>query len=224
MMNHFKVKSSSTSSSSLVGTPGTPEKGPPEIQRTLHVIHSNALLTMNCKKKNQNPAVEFLLKSDDEYGNGDNNANPILSLGSLRNGNFSAGITLNKFPSGGDLIIRVSGYTLDFFWLAQRPKSSRRGSSIYNTKPVHCNNVDLPMYVDPHNLQFNLDHETRITVSGKTKGFLARRKSISTDDLAINNKLFLKTPKSGKQNKTIKKKSVVDGTKEADSRERSHTR
>ena len=223
MMNHFKTKTSSTSSaSSQPGTPQTPEASPIElplpVERNLHVIHSNALLNVNSKKKCKSAAVDFLLRSDDEYDNGDKNANPTLALGSLRNGRFSAGITLNKFPSGGDLIIRVSGYKLDFFWLAERPKSSRRSSShnMVNTKPVHCNNVDLPMYVDPHNLDFNLDNDTKITVSGKTKGFLARRKSISTDDLLIN-KQFLKTPKN-KQ----KKKSVLDETKN-DSRLRSYT-
>ena len=220
MLNNFKKMSSSGSSTPPIVPEPSDEisNGTPE--RSLHVIHSNALLHIGNKKKQQLAAVEFLLKSDDDYDN-DKNANPILSLGSLRNGRFSAGITLNKFPVGGELVIRVSGYKLDFFWLAERPKTGRRGShTVYNHKPLHCNNVDLPMYVDPQNLDFNLDNETKISVHGKTKGFLCRRKSISTDDLSIG-KHFLKTPKQKREK--VKKKTVLDETID-DSRTRSYTR
>ena len=153
-------------------------------KRTLLVLS-----TKNANKK-KHPSLEDLLDADVEF---ENNialtANPMLTLASLANGCFAAVIELKKFPIGGTIIIRISGFKLDFYWTAQHTALSNKRLA-YST-PVYCNAVDIPMYVNTESLQLTLTADNIIEVSGKTKVFLEMRNSISSEDLAL--KKILKT-------------------------------
>ena len=170
---------------------------PDPLERTLQVVYASL---PSKKYSKHNSSLADLIEADQSCETYDEvNANPALTLESLANGCFSASIMLNRFPPAGDIIIRISGYKLDFYWVAHRPKSSsRRSNHVYNHKPIYCNAVDLPMYVDPLNLELHLVHDSMISVMGQTKGFMSRRKSISSEDLSIDN-FFTKSPRLGKK-------------------------
>ena len=179
---------------------------PNPLERTLHVVYA----TIPGGKK-KHTSLDDLMEADQAcYENDDVNANPALTLESLANGCFCASITLNKFPAAGDIIIRISGYKLDFYWIAHRPKTThRRSNHVYNQKPIYCNGVDLPMYVDPQHLEFNLVHDSVISLMGQTKGFMSRRKSISSEDLAIDKFFKIKSPRTNKKERFRKHSPAV---------------
>ena len=112
---------------------------------------------------------------------------PVLSFGTLKNGQFSAEILLRDFPQGGQVTVYIKSSRLDFYW---QLKPSKKASGRYRSKcplnqcPIYCSNVELPMYVDPQTLKLSLASEHMISMFALTKGYLLlRRKSVSSDSL-----------------------------------------
>ena len=101
-------------------------------------------------------------------------AAPALEVISLQDGSFKASIQMVNFPTGGNILIRVSGYTLEFYWCTNIDNNIKRNSELFNvsTGMVYCKSVDLPMYVDMNQLNFKISETNRILLSASTKEFL----------------------------------------------------
>ena len=112
----------------------------------------------------------------DELDIPDHNFSSSLVLKSLKDGNFSAEISLCELPPG-DLIIDIRGHELDF--------SVERSHTVKDKKhrisiPQHYGCADLPIFVDETSLVFAQDaQKDMLFVNGKTKGYFARRRSLS---------------------------------------------
>ena len=114
---------------------------------------------------------------------------PVLSFGTLIDGKFSAHILLASFPPHGLITIYVKGTRLDMYWQRQTCKKSsvtryKPNKVPANQRPVCCNSVELPMYIDSQSAKFQLTDDQTIEVTALTKGYLLiRRKSLSTDNI-----------------------------------------
>ena len=99
---------------------------------------------------------------------------PALQVISLQDGMFKASIQLVNFPIGGNIVIRVSGYTLEFYWCLCIDYNIKRNSELFNVSSgmVYCKGVDLPMYVDMNQLTFTMNLENHLHVSASMKDFL----------------------------------------------------
>lgn len=129
----------------------------------------------NGKTHKKHKSRESVIDDDHACDMPDHNYATVLDIHPLTNGVFRADLRLDNFPAEEDLIVRIRNSKLDFF-LQRRPQG--KGVS----RPYKCGAIDLPIYVDPLSLEITA-LETLLTIEARTKGFLSRRMSLSTDDL-----------------------------------------
>ena len=118
----------------------------------------------------------WLRDEGDTLDQPDHNFSSSLVLKSLRDGQFSAEISLRQLPPG-DLIIYVRGHELELV-LERSPavRDKRHRISV----PSHQGVVELPIFVDENSLTFVQDPDNDcLVVSGRTKGCMSRRRSLS---------------------------------------------
>lgn len=136
----------------------------------------------NTKRKSKSRDTCYDLDDCEGYDLPDHNYSPALVIHPLMDGKFIADISLDKFPPEDDIIVRVRNYKLDIFLQHKVARKDTRTVS----KPFRVGDIDLPIYVDPTTLQFTLDDDDAVlTIVGRCKGFLSRRLSISSDDIAV---------------------------------------
>jgi hypothetical protein len=136
----------------------------------------------------------------------DHNLSSSLVLKSLKDGNFSAGISLRDLPPG-DLTVYVRGHKLDFF-MERRHSCPDIKHRI--TIPLHYGVVDLPIFVDENSLTFAQDPQKDVLfIHGRTKGYFSRRRSLSQS--------MIHPSKEGSFWKTIRKKFGFKQTRGLDS-------
>ena len=199
-------------SPSLERAKNTPRKGS---SRCLIVHHQTE---DKKRKKTKCSPVE----GDDEFSDYgysdyvDKNYSPSLVMHPLKEGTFSAHISLNSFPSDDNIVVKVRGYKLDIFQQKRRfdVKDGSREKTKSAQKSYKCGEIDLPIYVEPSTLQFSVNDDCDLFIQGHMKGSMGQRLSLSADDLIIkgirNNYL------SQKKNKSIwylrKSKEAEDGS------------
>ena len=93
---------------------------------------------------------------------------PFLTLHPLREGIFCAEITLDHFPTVGDIMICVSGYKLEICTLKR--KIAKRGANKI-TRHIKCGEINLPIYIDPKSLRILVD-DSKLTLIAHIKGCL----------------------------------------------------
>ena len=109
-----------------------------------------------------------------------------LCLDAIKNGSFLAHIQLTNFPPGGDIVARLDGYSVEFFWFDHLDDTSQTGHSGRKQKPVpvpqhtekqmYGGTVQLPLYIDVGQIKFVMESNESINLSAKIKGMLDRRK------------------------------------------------
>ena len=117
----------------------------------------------------------------------DKNYSPSLIMHPLKEGTFSAHISLDSFPSDDNIVVKVRGYKLDIFQQKRRldVKDWSREKTKFAQKPFKCGEIDLPIYVEPSTLQFSVNDDSDLFIQGHMKGSMGQRLSLSADDLII---------------------------------------
>ena len=109
----------------------------------------------------------------------DHNYSPSLQLMGLRDGCFAAELPLDALPTG-QITIRIRNYKMEVI-------VGRRSSLVDDDHciscPVRYGDIDIPIYVNPDTLNFEMDDaDTRLYVTGLTKGYNGRSLSIPDNE------------------------------------------
>lgn len=154
----------------------------------------------NGKTHRKSKSRDNVAEEEDWYDTPNHNYSTFLDIHPLTNGVFSADLRLDTFPAEEDLIIRIRNSKLDLF-LQRRPQ----GKAV--SRPYRCGVIDLPIYVDPLSLEITA-LETFLTIEARTKGFLSRRMSLSSDDLRAKH-----TSPRQPRSPVVKRKQTYNATK-----------
>ena len=104
----------------------------------------------------------------------DHNYSPSLIITDLCDGCFGAQICVEALPRG-DLTIRIRNYKMEIV-VGRRPSFLADNHRI--TYPIRYGDINIPIYVNPASLCFEMDVEENILyVYGHTKGYQGSRKS-----------------------------------------------
>ncbi len=117
------------------------------------------------------------------------NFTPSLLVHPLKEGKFSAQISLDNFHSDDDIIVKVRGYKLDILLQKRRscsPDGRDRGGGEPASRPWRCGDIALPMYIDPNTLFFAVGEDSDLYIQGALKGSMGHRLFLSADDLMVN--------------------------------------
>ena len=108
--------------------------------------------------------------SDLSFDVPDRNFSNSLQLTSLHDGQFNAEIAMEKIPSG-HVSIRVCEYNLELTVIRRDFGDKTLDDDHRISRPYYLGNINIPIYVNPSTLQFQLDEEDRVLrMSGKMKG------------------------------------------------------
>ena len=115
-----------------------------------------------------------------------------LCLDAIKNGRFLAHIQLNNFPPNGELVARLDGYSVEFFWFdkieglsnrwsGKKQNTTESGSlSAHTETQLYGGTVQLPFYIDVTQIRFSMESNDSIQMSAKIKGMIDRtKKSLS---------------------------------------------
>ncbi len=119
------------------------------------------------------------------------NFTPSLLVHPLKEGKFSAQISLDNFHSDDDIIVKVRGYKLDILLQKRRacsPDGRDRAGTLgeQSSRPWRCGDIALPMYIDPNTLFFAVGEDSDLYIQGALKGSMGHRMFLSADDLMVN--------------------------------------
>ena len=201
------------------------QRGSKKSPRCLIVHYLTEDKTEHKKRKCSTDEEEDELNDSGYFESMDRNYSPSLIMHPLREGKFSAHISLNSFPSEDDIVVKVRRYKLDIY----QQKTNTEGKDGSKDKQRHqprtykCGEIDLPIYVDSSTLKFAVDNECDLYMQGHMKGSMGQRLSLSADDLIING---VNSPK--RQNKTksiwhLHKSKEAEGNDSTIFRDRTYT-
>ena len=116
------------------------------------------------------------------------NMSSSLVIHSLKEGRLCAEISLGDHATDDDVIVRIRNYTLD---ILMQKKSTGKKSSGKSSKenlspdrqPYKLGAVDIPIYLDPETLCFDLVDNHTLIMEGETKSCMPRRVCHSQDDM-----------------------------------------
>ena len=144
------------------------------------------------------------------------NFSSSLFLTQLQDGKFTSMIALDHLPVA-DVRILVCGYKLEIFLDSRRTKLDNKHKMC---KPFKLGDIDIPIYVNPASMHFNIDEEQdTLCIVGMTKGYFARENllgkglpprffSVSSNDVQVL-KDSMPSPAITQKKKKLKK---VSGT------------
>ena len=162
-----------------------------KINRSMSMLKSRLQSNKDESQQKQKIKVEYIDSGSSECLNGDDssdilelpdhNYSPSLMLTDLCDGCFTAKISMAALPRG-DITIRIRNYKMEII-VARRPSLVADNHRI--TCPMRHGDIDIPIYVNPASLQFELDDSDNVLhVSGYTKGYYGNRKlSLSSQNL-----------------------------------------
>lgn len=104
----------------------------------------------------------------------DHNFSTSLLLKDLYDGQFRAEIPMDKFPAG-QVTIRIRNYKLEILVVRRIKGQEAVDKSHRVTRPYYCGSINIPIYVNPSTLEFELDE------SGKTLRIRGRMKGCGTE-------------------------------------------
>jgi hypothetical protein len=140
-------------------------------------VHIRRIVIGECNKIRSKSNSKHSIESDqsDDLELPDHNLSSSVVIKSLKDGNFSAEISLRDLPSG-DLTLYVHGHELDIF--LERSHLQDRKHRI--SHPQHYGVVHLPIFVDEKSLLFAQDAlKDVLFIDGRTKFYFSRRRSLS---------------------------------------------
>ncbi|KAK2141722.1 hypothetical protein LSH36_1053g01022 [Paralvinella palmiformis] len=129
-----------------------------------------------CRNRKSSDRRSWSRDDGDVLDQPDHNFSSSLVLRSLQDGHFSAELSLRQLPPG-DLVIYIRGHELEIV-LDRSPSIQDRRHRV--SVPSYQGVVELPIFVDENSLMFAQDAAREsLVVTGRTKGCLARRRSLS---------------------------------------------
>ena len=189
------------------------------------IVHHQTDNRKRKKTKSFKDEDEEDFSDTDFYEITDKNYSPSLIMHPLKEGLFSAHISLSSFPSDDNIVLKVRGYKLDIFQQKRTPDGTKEKPK-YALKSK-CGEIDLPIYVEPSTLQFSVNEECDLLIQGQMKGSMGQnRLSVSADDLIINGIKQSKNLLNQKKNMSIwylNKAREAEDKDESFFRERAYT-
>lgn len=132
------------------------------------------------KKSKSSEDISYAINLDNK--DDEHNLSSCLAIHSLKEGKFTAEISLLDCPPNDDVIIRIKHYRLEIF-MQKRSKKHKKGQQHTLSQAYRCGAVDIPIYVDPATLTFDLVDEYTLLMEGATKLCIPQQMSMSQENL-----------------------------------------